>query len=132
VFRTSHHRVVACCVRLGGRHRLVYAGHLGSLQRGPVRGDPSIGARWAELQDALGLHDKPLKLERDESALLKRCALFALSAITLALIGLIAFPSDTEKEIPDLVSGLTGSGIGAIAGLLSPGSPREAVAGSSP
>ena len=55
----------------------------------------------------------------DYSDRLRMYALFALATMTTLLICLVGFLAYDGSDIPDLVSGLTGSGIGAIAGLLS-------------
>lgn len=52
---------------------------------------------------------------------IKRTALIVLFILTLTLIGIIGYLSITEIGIPDLLSGLAGSGVGAIAGILAGG-----------
>jgi hypothetical protein len=60
-------------------------------------------------------------MSRLSGASLKRSALQALAALTFVLILIIGGLALTGKEIPDLLSALAGSGIGAIAGILSGG-----------
>jgi hypothetical protein len=69
------------------------------------------------LRQQLGLD----RYRRDAAASLRMLALVALMVISLVLIAIIAWLTVDGTEIPDLVSGLTGSAIGAIAGILSGG-----------
>jgi hypothetical protein len=52
---------------------------------------------------------------------LRQSALLLLGVLTFLLIILIGYLAIDDQEIPDLISGLAGSGIGAIAGILSGG-----------
>jgi hypothetical protein len=61
------------------------------------------------------------RYRRDAAASLRTLALIALTVISLALIAIIAWLTIDGTPIPDLVAGLAGSGIGAIAGILSGG-----------
>ncbi len=70
-----------------------------------------------QLRRELGL-DTP---SRDAAASLRTLALIALTVISLVLIAFIVWLTMDGTEIPDLISGLTGSAIGAIVGILSGG-----------
>ena len=70
-----------------------------------------------QLRRELGL-DTP---SRDAAASLRTLALIALTVISLVLIAFIVWLTMDGTEIPDLISGLTGSAIGAIVGILSAG-----------
>ena len=59
-------------------------------------------------------------------------ALLALTVITLVLIVVISVLAIQDTPIPDLLSGLAGSGIGAIAGILSGGLPTTGNATTGP
>lgn len=67
--------------------------------------------------------DRQLGLERrtgrDEGEALRRIALLFLAGITFVLVVFIGGLAVAARDIPDLLSGLAGSGIGAIAGILS-------------
>jgi hypothetical protein len=52
---------------------------------------------------------------------LRYSALLSLGLITVLLVGIVGYIAIQNKPIPDLLSGLAGSGIGAIAGILSGG-----------
>jgi uncharacterized membrane protein YbhN (UPF0104 family) len=65
------------------------------------------------------------RYRRDAAASLRTLALVALTVISLALIAIIAWLTIDGTPIPDLVAGLAGSGIGAIAGILSGGPGAE-------
>jgi hypothetical protein len=67
------------------------------------------------------------RYRRDAAAALRTSALIALTVISLALIAIIAWLTLDGSPIPDLVAGLAGSGIGAIAGILSGERAQEAV-----
>ena len=67
---------------------------------------------------------------RDATASLRTLALIALTVISLVLIAFIVWLTMDGTEIPDLISGLTGSAIGAIVGILSGG--EGAAGGSQP
>ncbi len=69
------------------------------------------------LRQQLGLD----KHHRDAAASLRTLALIALMVISLVLIAFIVWLTMDGTEIPDLISGLTGSAIGAIVGILSGG-----------
>ena len=69
------------------------------------------------LRQQLGLD----RHHRDAAATLRTSALIALTVISLVLIAFIVWLTMDGTEIPDLVSGLTGSAIGAIVGILSGG-----------
>jgi hypothetical protein len=57
----------------------------------------------------------------DAAASLRMLALISLTVISLVLIAFIVWLTMDGTEIPDLISGLTGSAIGAIVGILSGG-----------
>jgi hypothetical protein len=69
------------------------------------------------LRQQLGLD----KHHRDAAASLRTLALIALTVISLVLIAFIVWLTLDGTPIPDLISGLTGSAIGAIVGILSGG-----------
>jgi hypothetical protein len=69
------------------------------------------------LRQQLGLD----RHHRDAAASLRTLALIALTVISLVLIAFIVWLTMDGTEVPDLVSGLTGSAIGAIVGILSGG-----------
>ena len=69
------------------------------------------------LRQQLGLD----RHHRDAAASLRTLALIALTVISLVLIAFIVWLTMDGTEIPDLISGLTGSAIGAIVGILSGG-----------
>ncbi len=69
------------------------------------------------LRQQLGLD----RHHRDAAASLRTLALIALMVISLVLIAFIVWLTMDGTEIPDLISGLTGSAIGAIVGILSGG-----------
>ena len=69
------------------------------------------------LRQQLGLD----RHHRDAAASLRMLALSAFTLISLVLIAFIVWLTMDGTEIPELVSGLTGSAIGAIAGILSGG-----------
>ena len=69
------------------------------------------------LRQQLGLD----RHHRDAAASLRTLALIALMVISLVLIAFIVWLTLDGTEIPDLISGLTGSAIGAIVGILSGG-----------
>ena len=54
----------------------------------------------------------------DPSVRLRLSALMILGALSLVLIGVISFLATNDMPIPDLLSGLAGSCVGAIAGIL--------------
>jgi hypothetical protein len=70
-----------------------------------------------ELRRELGLDSR----HRDAAASLRTLALIALTVISLVLVAFIVWLTMDGTEIPDLISGLTGSAIGAIVGILSGG-----------
>ncbi len=70
-----------------------------------------------ELRQQLGLDRR----HGDAAASLRMLALIALTLISLILITFIVWLTMDGTEIPDLISGLTGSAIGAIVGILSGG-----------
>jgi len=69
------------------------------------------------LRQQLGLD----RHDRDVVASLRMLALIALMVISLVLIAFIIWLTMDETEIPNLISGLAGSAIGAIVGILSGG-----------
>jgi hypothetical protein len=70
-----------------------------------------------ELRRQLGLD----RHDRDAAASLRMLALIALMVISLVLIAFIVWLTMDGTEIPNFISALTGSAIGAIAGILSGG-----------
>jgi hypothetical protein len=76
----------------------------------------------------LRIHREPTKSPAD----LRVSALWLLAALTGVLLVVIAVLAIQGKDIPDLLSGLAGSGIGAIAGILSGGGDRDRPHGTSP
>jgi uncharacterized membrane protein YbhN (UPF0104 family) len=69
------------------------------------------------LRQQLGLD----KDHRDAAASLRTLALIVLTVISLVLIAFIVWLTMDGTDIPDLISGLAGSAIGAIVGILSGG-----------
>jgi len=69
------------------------------------------------LRQQLGLD----KDHRDAAASLRTLALIVLTVISIVLIAFIVWLTMDGTEIPDLISGLAGSAIGAIVGILSGG-----------
>jgi hypothetical protein len=81
-----------------------------------------------ELRRELGLDSN----HRDAAASLRMSALIALTVISLVLIAFIVWLTMDGTDIPDLISGLTGSAIGAIVGILSGGASAAGGAQSPP
>ncbi len=74
-----------------------------------------------ELRTHLGIDEGYRRHPTDHNAVLRRQALMVLAGLTLVVVIVIGWLAIDGKDIPDLLSGLAGSGIGAIAGILSGG-----------
>lgn len=73
-----------------------------------------------EIRAALNLSSLSLEAIRPmQQRDIRQIALLVLSVISIILVVIIGMLALTDKTIPDLLSGLAGSGIGAIAGILS-------------
>jgi len=77
------------------------------------------------LRQQLGLD----RHHRDAAASLRTLALIALTVMSLVLIAFIVWLTMDGTDVPDLVSGLTGSAIGAILGSCPVEQTQEAVSG---
>ena len=71
-----------------------------------------------EVREELGLHDEPLRQPSDPSTRLKFIALGILGIIAVGLIVVIALLSIENKMVSSVITGLAGSAIGAVAGIL--------------
>jgi hypothetical protein len=77
-----------------------------------------------ELREALNLFEPPRPIPPDPAERqfrLRNQALMILAGLTCVLLLIIGFLAVTSKLIPDLISGLAGTGLGAIAGILAGG-----------
>jgi hypothetical protein len=84
------------------------------------------------MRDELDITDNSSESHRGSATQLRRTALFVLAILTFVVLMTIGWLAIYEKEIPDLLSGLAGSGIGAIAGILAGGDGNEAGSTNSP